>query len=114
MFGLSMAELVVVAVVALIVLGPEKLPTVMRTLAKAYAQLGRLKAEFNRAVEANLAPLQKELDLEKKKWTPELGKLTKGLEKLEVDKSIKDLLDVPQDPLPDSKMSLQKDSTEGL
>jgi sec-independent protein translocase protein TatB len=56
MFGLSLAEVAVVAVVALIVLGPDKLPAVMRGLAKGYRQLARLRTEFSKAVEENLGP----------------------------------------------------------
>jgi sec-independent protein translocase protein TatB len=55
-FGLSMAEVAVVAVVALIFLGPDKLPVVMRGLAKVYRQLARLRTEFSKAVADNLGP----------------------------------------------------------
>ncbi|MDR1309918.1 MAG: twin-arginine translocase TatA/TatE family subunit [Deltaproteobacteria bacterium] len=57
MFGLSLAEIGVIMVVALLVLGPGQLPTVMRTLAKAYRQLARLRAELSRTVEDSLGPL---------------------------------------------------------
>jgi Sec-independent protein translocase protein TatA len=51
-----MAEAAVIAVVALLFLGPEKLPTVMRGLAKVYRQLSRLRTEFSKAVEDGLGP----------------------------------------------------------
>ncbi|MDR1110295.1 MAG: twin-arginine translocase TatA/TatE family subunit [Deltaproteobacteria bacterium] len=57
MFGLSLAEIGVIMVVALLVLGPGQLPTVMRTLARAYRQLARLRAELSRTVEDSLGPL---------------------------------------------------------
>ena len=44
MFGLGIAEILVVLVLALLVLGPEKLPEAAR-------QLGRLTAELRRAME---------------------------------------------------------------
>jgi len=51
MFGLSLTEIVVVAVVALLVLGPERIPGVARSLGKILADLRRavdeVKFEFN-------------------------------------------------------------------
>jgi Sec-independent protein translocase protein TatA len=41
----------VVAVVALLVLGPEKLPGAMRGLGRIYGQFSRLMAEFHRAMD---------------------------------------------------------------
>jgi TatA/E family protein of Tat protein translocase len=57
MFGLSLAEVAVILTVALIVFGPDKLPGLARSLAKAYGRLLKLKAEFAKAVEDNVAPL---------------------------------------------------------
>ncbi|MDR2302348.1 MAG: twin-arginine translocase TatA/TatE family subunit, partial [Deltaproteobacteria bacterium] len=57
MFGFSLAEVAVILTVALIVLGPDKLPKVARTLAKVYGHLGRFKAEFTKTIEENMVPL---------------------------------------------------------
>jgi sec-independent protein translocase protein TatB len=52
MFGMSLTEIVVIAVVALVVLGPEKLPKVARTvgylLGKARRQIDDIKNEIAR------------------------------------------------------------------
>lgn len=61
MFDLGFTELLVIGVVALVVLGPERLPEVARTAGKLFAQAQRyisdVKTEFNR--ETQLAEFKK-------------------------------------------------------
>jgi Sec-independent protein translocase protein TatA len=98
MFGFSLAEMTVVALVALILLGPEKLPQVMRAVARGYAQLARIKAEFSRAVEAGLAPLA---PLDPKNWRGEIKKIAPEIDEIRglVDK-VKDRAKDPTAALP--------------
>jgi sec-independent protein translocase protein TatB len=55
MFDVGFSEIVVIAVVALIVIGPEKLPKVARTLGHMFGRLQRyvneVKADINREME---------------------------------------------------------------
>ena len=55
MFDIGISEIMVIAVVALIVLGPEKLPKTARTLGHLFGRLQRyvadVKADINREVE---------------------------------------------------------------
>lgn len=65
MFDFSMGELAVIGVVALVVLGPERLPRVARTvgdwLGKAQRYVSQVKSDINREIElADLKKLQEE------------------------------------------------------
>lgn len=55
MFDIGFSELVIIAVVALIVIGPEKLPKTARTLGHLFGRLQRyvndVKADINREIE---------------------------------------------------------------
>ena len=46
MFGISMPELILILAIALIVVGPEKLPDIAKTLARVIADFKRSAAEF--------------------------------------------------------------------
>jgi len=50
MFGIGFEELLVVLVVALLVIGPDKLPEVARTLAKAFNEFKRTTHDIKRSV----------------------------------------------------------------
>ena len=55
MFDLDFGKMVVIAVVALIVIGPQRLPRVARTLGHLYGRMQRyvndVKADINREIE---------------------------------------------------------------
>ena len=66
MFDIGFSEIVVIAVVALIVIGPERLPKAARTLGHLFGRLQRyvadVKSDINREIELDeLRELQKEV-----------------------------------------------------
>jgi sec-independent protein translocase protein TatB len=67
MFGISWHEYMVIAVVALIVIGPKELPRVLRAVGQWTAKVRRMAAEFQGQFqealrEAEMADLKKEVD----------------------------------------------------
>ena len=67
MFDIGWAELLVIGVVALIVIGPKELPAVLRTLGQSMAKIRRMasdfQGQFNDALrEAELSDLKKQAE----------------------------------------------------
>jgi sec-independent protein translocase protein TatB len=67
MFGIEWSEYVVIAIVALIVIGPKELPAVLRAIGHWTAKVRRMAAEFQGQFqealrEAEMADLKKEVD----------------------------------------------------
>ena len=67
MLGVGFPELVLILVVALIVLGPQRLPEVARTLGRAYGQLRRASEEFQNTIRQDLAALERQEDVNRNK-----------------------------------------------
>jgi len=67
MFDFSWSEILVIAIVALVVIGPKELPGVLRTLGQWMGKVRRMAGEFQNQFqdairEAELADLKKEVD----------------------------------------------------
>jgi sec-independent protein translocase protein TatA len=51
MFGIGMPELIIILVIALIVIGPQKLPDLARSLGKGLGEFRRATEDFKRNIE---------------------------------------------------------------
>jgi len=56
MFGIGFPELVLILIVALIVLGPEKLPDLAKALGRAYSEFKRAGEDLKRSIAEVEAP----------------------------------------------------------
>ena len=74
MFGIGGLELLVILVVALLVLGPKKLPELARTLGKAMGEFRRVSTEFQRTLNTEIA-LD---DMQRKQSAPQAAAQTPG------------------------------------
>lgn len=110
MFGLSFSELLVIGIVALIVLGPERLPKVARTI-------GHLTGRAQRYMSDIKNDIQREMDIQ------ELSKLKKDVESAATDMrqsfdktmaDIKDPLASIKNEMGDKVQQLKQDITQEL
>jgi sec-independent protein translocase protein TatB len=94
-FDIGFSELIVIGVVALIVIGPERLPTVARTvghlLGRAQRFVHNVKADINREIEFDeLRKLQTEMQEAARQVTAEVAASKQALEN-EVENTERDL-----------------------
>jgi len=50
MFGIGFAEIVLIVVIALVVLGPDRLPELGKTLARVVGEVRKVNREINRTI----------------------------------------------------------------
>ena len=67
MFGIGLPELLLILVLGLLVLGPQRLPEVARTVGRLYGQLRRASEEFQRTIRQDLETLDRQEDINRNK-----------------------------------------------
>jgi sec-independent protein translocase protein TatB len=60
---MSFTQIIVILVIALIVLGPDKLPLVARTVGKALAEFRRITGDFRSTIEGEMREIERETAL---------------------------------------------------
>lgn len=63
MFGIGLPELIIIAVVALIFIGPKNLPGVLRSLGRGLVQVKRASNEVRETVQEEMNQIERDIDL---------------------------------------------------
>ncbi|PKN12547.1 MAG: twin-arginine translocase subunit TatB [Deltaproteobacteria bacterium HGW-Deltaproteobacteria-4] len=120
MFGLGVGEILLILALALIFIGPEKLPDLARSLAKGYAEFRRSYDEVKNSIEKDMRSLNVEEhlrqgkrnleDIYKTPWEQEPGKLTPP-NAVKVEEA--EVTTAPPEPVPENSVAEKKtDATE--
>ena len=67
MFGLGMPEILLILAIALIVIGPQKLPEVAKTLGRAMGEFKRSAQDLKNSIDIDTTPVKKEVTSRSKK-----------------------------------------------
>jgi len=106
MFGIGLPELIVIFAVALIVVGPEKLPELAKTLARQVLELKKAASTLKDSI-------QEEVGEQKWKEVLDHDELTRGSEQLPQNRLAHSGDFEPYGELPEEESEPQKDSTGG-
>ena len=121
MFGMGFFEILMIAVVAIIFLGPEKLPKALIDVAKFFRTIKKTMDDAKESLdrEVNLSKIKEEALAYKNSITQGVQNLTNELDlkKLDLDENILETTKTSTDPNPSSTKSLDsthKDSTNSI
>ena len=67
MFGIGTMELLVIMVVALLVVGPRKLPQIARSMGKAFGEFKRVSNDVKRTIDAEVQRVERQESTKKAK-----------------------------------------------
>ena len=63
MFGIGLPEMIIIAVVALIFIGPDKLPGVLRSIGRGLVELKRATSDVRSTVQEEMQKIEEEIEL---------------------------------------------------
>ena len=109
MFGFDTSELIIVAVLALIFIGPKELPSTMRTVGRWIGQVRGMARHFQSGIEAAIR--EAELEEMERKWREENDRIMREFPQVdgspspaqpaEVKPEVETAQEEPQLPLPE-------------
>lgn len=112
MFGIGMTEMILIAALALVVLGPKKLPDLARSLGKGFAEFKRATNELKSAIDLETDKEEERYKAEmrekykekaariREQKAAEVAAATAEVEEQEDGSSVEDLPDAKADVLP--------------
>ena len=98
MFGIDSTELIIVAIAALIFIGPKDLPAAMRTVGRWVGKVRGMARHFHTGVEAMIR--ESELEEMEKKWREENERIMREFPALPADPLTPDEPTLPLEDLP--------------
>ena len=72
MFGIGLPEMVIIVVIALIFIGPQQLPEVIRSVGRGLVHLKRATNDVRSTVQDEMSQIEKEIDLKEIKELKEV------------------------------------------
>ena len=63
MFGIGLPEMIIIAIVALIFIGPDKLPGVLRSIGKGLVELKRATSDVRSTVQEEMQKIEEDIEL---------------------------------------------------
>ena len=116
MFGIGLPEMIIIAVVALIFIGPDKLPGVLRSIGKGLVELKRATSDVRSTVQEEMQKIEEEIELKEVResaqdFKNELGGVANKVDPLKLSKfNIEDQKEEISDSINES--DLDKPQTE--
>ena len=116
MFGIGLPEMIIIAVVALIFIGPDKLPGVLRSIGKGLVELKRATSDVRSTVQEEMQKIEEEIELKEVResaqdFKNELGGVANKVDKLTLSKfNTEDQKEVISDSINES--DIDKPQTE--
>ena len=95
MFGIGIPELIVIAAVALIFIGPDKIPGVLKSIGRGLVELKRATSDVRSTVQNEMDKIEEEIELNEVRKTAEdlsndLGKIANKVTPLSLSKMSSD------------------------
>ena len=116
MFGIGLPEMIIIAVVALIFIGPDKLPGVLRSIGRGLVELKRATSDVRSTVQEEMHKIEDEIELKEVResaqdFKNELGSVANKVDPLTLSKfSTEDQKEEKSDSINES--DLDKPQTE--
>jgi sec-independent protein translocase protein TatB len=91
MFGIGLPEMIIIAAVALVFIGPDKLPGVLRSLGKGLVELKRATSDVRSTVQDEMHKIEEEIELKEVRksaedFSNELGGVASKMDPLSLSK----------------------------
>jgi len=91
MFGIGLPEIIVIAAVALVFIGPDKLPGVLRSIGKGLVELKRATSDVRSTVQDEMNKIEEEIELKEVRkstedFSNELGGVANKMDPLSLSK----------------------------